>query len=148
MNFGNTFSQNEKDGVSADSSILELRKEFLKKIEGTWMLKNRGSNWGNDDLAKLDSDEILIITESEIAFYLRKKSSETMNLIKKELIVPKDKVYGQNYINLIFADKSFWTTTLNTNDSLFFINTGGIAKDGSEWETVCGNETKTYERVK
>jgi hypothetical protein len=56
-----------------------LRKEFLKKIKGTWILKTSGSNWGKDDISKLEYDEILIINEKEITFYTRKKTVKNWN---------------------------------------------------------------------
>jgi hypothetical protein len=79
LNLGNLYSQTTKEGMSADSSILELRKEFLKKIKGTWILKTSGSNWGKDDISKLEYDEILIINEKEITFYTRKKTVKNWN---------------------------------------------------------------------
>ena len=147
LTFGNLYSQSTKEGMSADSSILELRKEFLKTIEGTWILKTSGSNWGINDNSKSEYDEILIVSEKEIAFYKRKKNSEKLELKVTEKIVPKDKIYAQNYINLVFNDKEIWQITLKTNNLLYFINTGEFVENGAESRIVCGNQEKTYERV-
>jgi hypothetical protein len=148
LNLGNLYSQTTKERMSADSSILELRKEFLKKIKGTWILKTSGSNWGKDDISKLEYDEILIISEKEITFYTRKKNSEKLELKNIEKIVPKDKIFAQDYITLVFTNKEIWQITLKTNNLLHLINTGLFKENGVESRIVCGNREKTYERIK
>ncbi len=147
LNFGNLFSQSIKDDINADSSILELRKEFLKKIKGTWILKTSGSNWGLNDTSKSQYDEILIIIDNEIAFYTRKKDTQKLELKNSEKIVPKNEVCSQKYINLVFTNQEIWHVRLMTNNLLHFINTGKIMENGTESIIACGNEEKIYERV-
>jgi uncharacterized membrane protein len=147
LNFGNLYSQTTNEGMSADSLILELREEFFKKIEGTWILNSSDSNYGINISSKSINDEILIVSKKEIAFYTRKKNSKKLKLKVSEKIVPKDKIFAQNYITVVFANKEIWQITLQTNNLLYFINTGQFLENGFESRIVCGNQEKTYARV-
>ena len=148
LSFGNSFSQTTQNGKRADEYILDLKKDFLKNIQGTWIVKIRDTFKELNQTPELSHNEVLIISENEFQFYTQKNGSEKLELIKKEIITPKGNTWGKDYLNLIFADNNIWKVTLKSNDVLHFINTGELLENGYESKIFCGNMEKTYERIK
>ncbi|UOK42208.1 MULTISPECIES: hypothetical protein [Flavobacterium] len=148
LSFCNSFSQTTQNGKSADDYILELKKDFLKNIQGTWIVKIRDTFKELHETSELSHNEVLIISEKELQFYSQKNDSEKLELIKKEIITTKGNTWGKDYLNLIFADNNIWKVTLKSNDVLHFINTGELLENGTESIIVCGNPEKTYRRIK
>jgi hypothetical protein len=149
LNFGQLFSQNLDDVLKTESANLELKKEFLENIQGIWILKTSGCNWGMEDTSKSETDEILIIDNKEITCYSRQKKSKKMELKWSDDIVINNKIYSQNSNDLIVSNYWIWNFTYSKeNDFLYFTHVGEMMADGMVNVTVCGNLEKTYQRFK
>jgi len=124
-----------------------LRKNILKNALGNWKKIGNQPLWSNSaktDKSQLGADEIVEITENEIAFFEVNKKTKEKKLLKKENLTYNDKNnISSLFSEIIFSDGKIWNCSINQkSNTLHVINVGVKTKKGIE--KIKGDSEESY----
>lgn len=110
-----------------------VRNNFINKIIGTWSLNGNEPIWVSKDLQspKLN-DTLMVITNQEIAYYVKNIKTKETKLIKTDKIEFYEGFGNDNSVTeMVNSDNQLWTYIIDESlNSLRLIHTGNITSSG------------------
>ncbi|WET01682.1 hypothetical protein [Flavobacterium sp. YJ01] len=128
-----------------------LRKEILDNAIGTWKKSGNNPVWASTSTntnVQSDFDEIIEITQNEIAFYSLNKKTKEKKLLRKEDLIYNDKSDVVSlFSEIILSDGTIWNCSINEKANvLHVINVAVTTDDGIE-KIKMDNEESYYVKI-
>ncbi|WP_337966877.1 tetratricopeptide repeat protein [uncultured Flavobacterium sp.] len=127
-----------------------VRNNFIKKLIGTWNLSGNEPTWVYKDSKNTKlHDTLMVVTNQEIAFYVKNIKTEESRLIKTGKIEFYDVLESNNSVTEIAnSDNELWAFIVDESlNSLHLIHSGDVTSSGRK-KIDLDNKEAYYRRVK
>ena len=127
-----------------------VRTNFINKIIGTWSLNGNEPTWVRKDLkAPKDYDSLMVISNQEIAYYVKNIKTKETKLIKTDKIEFYEGFENDYSVTeIINPDNELWMYIVDeSSNSLHLIQTGTITSSGRKRIDI-DNKEAYYSRIK
>lgn len=127
-----------------------VRNNFINKIIGTWSLNGNEPTWVRKDLkAARDSDSLMVISNQEIAYYVKNIKTKETKLIKTDKIEFYEGFENDYSVTeMVNPDNELWIYIVDeSSNSLHLIQTGTITSSGRKRIDI-DNKEAYYSRIK
>ncbi|UTN04102.1 hypothetical protein L0669_22590 [Flavobacterium bizetiae] len=126
------------------------RENLINKIVGTWNLNGNEPIWIRKDSEKNKlNDTLMVITNQEIAYYVKNIKTKETKLIKTDKIEFYDGFDSNNSVTeMVNSEKELWTYIVDESlNGLRIIHTGNVTSSGREVIDI-DNKEAYYSRIK
>lgn len=127
-----------------------VRTNFINKIIGTWSLNGNEPTWVRKDLkAPKDYDSLMVISNQEIAYYVKNIKTKETKLIKTDKIEFYEGFENDYSVTeMVNPDNELWMYIVDeSSNSLHLIQTGTITSSGRKRIDI-DNKEAYYSRIK
>lgn len=127
-----------------------VRNNFINKIIGTWSLNGNEPTWVRKDLkAPKDYDSLMVISNQEIAYYVKYIKTKETKLIKTDKIEFYEGFENDYSVTeMVNPDNELWMYIVDeSSNSLHLIQTGTITSSGRKRIDI-DNKEAYYSRIK
>lgn len=127
-----------------------VRNNLINKIIGTWSLNGNEPTWARKDLkATRDSDSLMVISNQEIAYYVKNIKTKETKLIKTDKIEFYEGFENDYSVTeIVNSDNELWVYIVDeSSNSLHLIQTGTITSSGRKRIDI-DNKEAYYSRIK
>ncbi|SHH42075.1 hypothetical protein [Flavobacterium defluvii] len=124
-----------------------LRKDILKKINGTWLYTGDKPNWtvnAKEDFKNKKADKLVEVSNDKLSFYEQDRKTKVKKLIRTEKIVYFNNERSDSlYSAIILSNGTIWDC--NFDESSKVIRAINIAKQGENGvEKITENNKEAY----
>lgn len=124
-----------------------LRKEILSHAIGTWKRSGNSPVWASkavNENNQSNLDEIVEITQNEIAFYTLDKKTKEKKLQRKEDLIYNDKNDAASlFSEIILSDGTIWNCSINEKANVLRVTNVAI-KTENGIEKINSNNDENY----
>lgn len=127
-----------------------VRNNFINKIIGTWSSNGNKPTWVRKDLKKTNVyDSLMVISNQEIAYYVKNIKTKETKLIKTEKIEFYDGFENDYSVTeMVNPGNELWMYIVDeSSNSLHLIQTGTITSSGRKRIDI-DNKEAYYSRIK
>ncbi|MBZ4033340.1 tetratricopeptide repeat protein [Flavobacterium sp. 17A] len=128
-----------------------LRKEILDQALGSWKKSGNKPVWAstaNDTTEQSNVDEIVEISETEIAFYEIDKKTKEKKLIKKEDLIYNDQSNTASlFSEIILSDGTIWNCSIDEKADVLRVTNVAVKTENGIEKIDSDNEEGYYVKI-